>query len=125
MNRVTLLGNLTRDVELRYTQAGAAIAKFSIATNRRWKDKNGEIKEEVMFINVNAFGRAAEIANQFLAKGRQILLEGSLVLEQWTDSNGQKRQAHSVRAENIHFTDHREVQQLALASTNDDEEAPY
>jgi single-strand DNA-binding protein len=104
LNKILLIGNLTRDVEIRYTQGGTAIAKFGLAVNRRWKDRNaGEDREETMFIDVNVFGRSAEIAHQYLSKGRQVLVEGRLVLEQWTDQNGQKRSRHSVSADNLQF----------------------
>jgi single-strand DNA-binding protein len=104
LNKVLLIGNLTRDVEIRYTQGGTAIAKFGLAVNRRWKDRNAnEDREETMFIDISVFGRSAEIANQYLSKGRQVLVEGRLVLEQWTDQNGQKRSRHSISADNIQF----------------------
>ena len=100
-NKVILLGNLTRDIELRYTQNGMAIAKTAIATNRRFKTATGEQKEEVCFIDITLFGRAAEIANQYLSKGRRVLIEGRLVYEQWVDNSGQKRSKHSVAVDNL------------------------
>jgi single-strand DNA-binding protein len=103
-NKIILVGNLTRDVELRYSPAGTAIAKFGIATNRTYKDTvTGENKKEVMFIDVTVFGRSAEIANQYLRKGSKVLIEGRLVLDQWVDSTGQKRSKHSVVAEKVQF----------------------
>ncbi|MDR0746755.1 MAG: single-stranded DNA-binding protein [Helicobacteraceae bacterium] len=106
LNKVILIGNLTRDVELRYTQSGTAIAKFGLAVSRRWKDKNSsEDREEVMFIDINVFGRSAEIANQYLNKGRRVLIEGRLVLDQWTDQNGQRHSRHNISAENVQFLD--------------------
>jgi single-strand DNA-binding protein len=105
-NKVILIGNLTRDVELKYTPSGTAIAKFGLATNRTYKDSvTGENKQEVMFIDITVFGRSAEIANQYLAKGRRVLIEGRLILEQWVDSSGQKRSRHSVIAERVQFMD--------------------
>jgi len=107
-NKVILIGNLTRDVELRYTTSGSAIAKLGMAINRTWKDRNtGERRDETCFVDVNIFGRSAEIANQHLAKGRRILIEGRLVYEQWTDQNGQKRSKHSIAAESFQFMDAR------------------
>lgn len=100
-NKVVLLGNLTRDIELRYTQNGTAIAKTAIATNRKYKTQTGEQKEEVCFIDITLFGRAAEVANQYLSKGRQVLVEGRLVFEQWVDASGQKRSKHSVAVDNL------------------------
>ncbi len=104
-NRVILIGNLTRDVELRYLQSGMAVAKIGIATNRKFKAQNGEQKEEVCFIDVTLFGRTGEIANQYLKKGSKVLIEGRLVLEQWTDQNGQKRSKHSVTADTLQMLD--------------------
>jgi single-strand DNA-binding protein len=107
-NKVILIGNLTRDVELRYTGSGSAVAKFGLAVNRNWKDRNsGEKREEVCYIDINIFGRSAEIANQHLGKGRRVLIEGRLVFEQWQDQNGQKRSKHSVSAESFQFLDAR------------------
>ncbi|WP_457605889.1 single-stranded DNA-binding protein [Nitratifractor sp.] len=100
-NRVILVGNLTRDVEIRYTPSGTAIGKVGIATNRRFKAANGEQKDETMFIDLTLFGRTAEIANQYLGKGRKVLVEGRLVLEQWTAADGTKRSKHSVTVENL------------------------
>lgn len=104
-NKVILVGNLTRDVELRYLPSGSAIAKIGIATNRRFKKQDGSQGEEVCFVDVNLFGRTAEIANQYLKKGSKILIEGRLVLESWTDQSGQKRSKHSVSAESLQMLD--------------------
>lgn len=103
-NKVVLVGNLTRDIELRYSQSGMAIAKSAIATSRKFST-NGEKREEVMFIDITFFGRSGEIANQYLRKGSKILIEGRLNFEQWTDQNGQKRQKHSVTVENMQMLD--------------------
>jgi len=108
-NRVILVGNLTRDVELKYTPSGMAIAKFGLATNRNYKDNTtGEMKQEVMFIDITVFGRSAEVANQYLKKGKKVLIEGRLVLEQWVDSSGQKRSKHSIVADKVQFMDPKE-----------------
>ena len=108
-NRVILVGNLTRDVELRYSSSGMAIAKFGLATNRSYKDTTtGELKQEVMFIDITVFGRSAEIANQYLKKGRRVLIEGRLVFDQWIDSSGQKRSKHSIVADKVQFMDSKE-----------------
>ncbi|BCD67834.1 single-strand DNA-binding protein [Nitratiruptor sp. YY09-18] len=96
-----MVGNLTRDIELRYTPSGTAIAKSAIATNRRFKTQTGEQKEETCFIDITIFGRAAEIANQYLHKGRRVLIEGRLVFEQWTDQSGNKRSKHSIAVDNL------------------------
>jgi len=119
-NKVILIGNLTRDVELRYTTSGVAVAKLGLAVNRTWKDRNtGEKRDETCFIDINIFGRSAEVANQHLAKGRSILIEGRLVFEQWTDQNGQKRSKHSIAAESFQFMDARgEAPSLSQSQNN-------
>ena len=103
-NKVILVGNLTRDIELRYSQSGTGIAKTAIATSRKFTS-NGEKKEEVCFVDITFFGRSAEIANQYLRKGSKILVEGRLNFEQWVDQNGQKRSKHSVIVENMQMLD--------------------
>ena len=103
-NKVILVGNLTRDIELRYTQGGMAIAKTAIATSRKFT-VNGEKKEEVCFVDITFFARSAEVANQYLRKGSKILVEGRLTFEQWADQNGQKRSKHSVTVETMQMLD--------------------
>ncbi|WP_299547110.1 single-stranded DNA-binding protein [uncultured Helicobacter sp.] len=100
-NKVILVGNLTRDVELRYLQNGSALAKLGLATNRRYNKQDGTQGEEVCFVDVNLFGRTAEVANQYLRRGSKVLIEGRLVLESWTDNTGQKRSKHSITAESM------------------------
>ena len=103
-NKIILVGNLTRDIELRYSQAGMGIAKTAIATSRKFTS-NGEKKEEVCFVDITFFGRSAEVANQYLRKGSKILVEGRLNFEQWVDQNGQKRSKHSVIVETMQMLD--------------------
>jgi len=100
-NKVILVGNLTRDVEIRYSQSGSAIGSSGLATNRKWKSQTGEQKEEVMFIDVTFFGRTAEIANQYLRKGRRVLVEGRLSFQQWVAQDGSKRSKHEIIVENL------------------------
>jgi single-strand DNA-binding protein len=92
-NKVILAGNLTRDPELRYTPKGVAIAKFGLAINRTWKTETGEAKEEVTFVDVDAFGRQAEVVAQYMKKGRPFLVEGRLKLDQWEDKNTHQKQS--------------------------------
>ena len=115
-NKVILIGNLTRDVELRYLPSGQALAKCGIATNRRFKDSSGMQKDETMFIDFTVWGRSAEIANQYLRKGSKVLIEGRLTLEQWTDQNGQKRSKHSITVENLKMLDRRSDNEPAATS---------
>ena len=103
-NKVILVGNLTRDPELRYTPKGMAIAKVGLAVNRNWTSESGEKKEEVTFVDVDIFGRTAENVAQYMKKGRPILIEGRLRLDQWDDKQtGQKRSKLGVVAETVQF----------------------
>ena len=99
-NRVVLVGNLTRDIELRYTTAGAAIGNSAIAVTRKF-NVNGEKREETCFVDITFFGKQAEIANQYLSKGSKLLVEGRLKFDQWTDNNGQNRSKHTISVENM------------------------
>lgn len=117
-NKVILAGNLTRDIEMKYTQSGMAIAKTALATNRKFKSNTGEQKEEVCFIDITFFGRSAEVVNQYLRKGSKILVEGRLQFEQWTDQNGQKRSKHSVTADSMQMLDAKGSPQQSMDKTN-------
>ena len=97
-NKIVLVGNLTKDIELRYTTAGAAIGNSAIAVTRKF-NVNGEKREETCFIDITFFGKQAEITNQYLNKGSKLLVEGRLKFDQWQDSNGQNRSKHSVAVE--------------------------
>jgi len=103
-NKIILVGNLTRDIELRYSQAGMGIANTAIATSHKFT-VNGEKKEEVCFVDITFFGRSAEVANQYLRKGSKILVEGRLKLDQWVDQSGQKRSKHSVTVATMQMLD--------------------
>ena len=104
-NKVVLVGHLTRDVEIRYSQSGSAIGSVGIAVNRRWKTQTGEQKDETMFIDLTFFGRTAEIANQYLRKGSKVLVDGRLTFQQWTAQDGTKRSKHVVTVENLQMLD--------------------
>lgn len=105
-NKVILLGNLTRDPELRYTPKGTAVVKLGMAINRTWKDDTGASKEEVTFVDVDAFGRQAEVLAQYIRKGRPLFVEGRLRLDSWDDKQtGQKRTKLSVVLEGFQFVD--------------------
>jgi len=120
-NKVILVGNLSRDVELRYTPNGTAVAKFGLATNRTYIDPaTKEKKQEVMFIDITIFGRAAESANQYLKKGSQVLVEGRLVLNSWNDNRGQKRSKHEIIAESLKFLGKNENTHQATNYQNQD-----
>ena len=102
-NRVILLGNLTRDPQLRYLPNNTAVCEFGLAVNRRWRDADGNMREETCFVDVSAFGRQAETINQYMAKGRPILIEGRLKFDSWTAQDGSKRSKLSVVAERFQF----------------------
>lgn len=103
LNKVFLIGNLTRDPELRYTPGGTAVANLGIAVNRRFKDSSGELKEEVCFLTVTVWDKQAEACCQYLKKGRPVFVEGVLQSRFWETSDGQKRSAIDVRAERVQF----------------------
>ncbi|MFH1665787.1 MAG: single-stranded DNA-binding protein [Candidatus Omnitrophota bacterium] len=103
LNKVFLMGNLTRDPELRYIPSGSAVANFSIAVNRVYKDNTGERKEEVSFIRVVVWGKMAEVCGEYLAKGRAVLVEGRLKSRTWEGQDGQKKNALDVIANNVQF----------------------
>ena len=118
-NKVILAGNLTRDPELRYTPKGVAIAKFGMAINRTWKSETGEAKEEVTFVDVEAWERQAEVISQYFKKGRPILVEGRLKLDQWEDKNTHQKQSKlRVRLESFSFIDSKGPESGAAAPTS-------
>jgi len=123
-NKVILVGNLTRDIELRYTQTGMAIANTAIATSRKYTS-NGEKKEEVCFVDITFFARSAEVANQYLRKGSKILVEGRLNFDQWVDQNGQKRSKHSVVVETMQMLDSKGDNQSNNSETKQQPQVDY
>ncbi len=96
LNRVQLIGNLTRDPELRYTPSGTAVCSFSIATNRSWTTDTGEKKEETEFHRIVSWNKLAELCSQFLLKGRKVYVEGRLVTRSWTSQDGQQKNATEI-----------------------------
>ena len=102
-NKVFLMGNLTKDPELRYTPQGTAVVNLRVAVNRRFRDRNQELKEEVCFITAVVWDRQAETCNQYLHKGSPIFIEGRLQSRSWEDNAGQKRSVVEVRAERVQF----------------------
>lgn len=103
-NKVILIGNLTRDPELRYTPKGTAVAKLGLAVNRTWRTETGETKEEVTFVDIDVFGRTAENVSQYLRKGSPLFVEGRLKLDAWEDKQTQqKRSKLGIVAEMVQF----------------------
>lgn len=138
LNKCILAGNLTRDVEVRHTPKGMAVGKFGVAINRTWKSESGEKKEEVTFIDVDCFGRTAEVISQYLKKGDAIFLEGRLKLDQWEDKQThQKRSKLCVVCESFQFVGKKGQSQSTSSAPNtsappateapaaEDEEVPF
>ncbi len=103
LNKVFLIGNLTRDPEIRYTPSGAAVANLGLAVSRKFRDKAQELKEEVCFVTVVVWSKMAENCNQYLKKGSPLFVEGRLTLRSWEDTAGKKRNVIEVRAERVQF----------------------
>jgi single-strand DNA-binding protein len=102
-NKVILMGNLTRDPQLSYLPSQTAVVDFGIATNRKWTGQDGQQREEVCFVDCRAFGKPAETINKYCKKGKPLLVEGRLTLDQWTAQDGQKRSKHRVTVESFQF----------------------
>ncbi len=102
-NKVILAGNLTRDPQLKYLPSSAPVVEFGMAINRRWRSPEGQLKEEVCFVDCTCFGRQAETLNQYMKKGKPIMVEGRLRYEQWDSKDGQKRHRLTVVVEHFQF----------------------
>ncbi len=100
-NKVLLLGNLTRDPEVRSTKTGTQVCKFGLAVNRKWKGQDGQMNESTCFVDLTAFGRQAEVIGQYCNKGRPVFIEGRLEFNSWTSQDGQKRNKLEVIVENF------------------------
>jgi single-strand DNA-binding protein len=104
LNKVMLMGNLTRDPELRYTPKGTAVTDISMAINRIWNNEQNQRQEDTIFVEVTLWGRQAEIAQQYLSKGRGVFIEGRLQMDTWEDkASGQKRSKLKVVGETLHL----------------------
>lgn len=125
-NKVILVGNLTRDPQTRYTPGGSAVAEIGLAVKRSWFDKNSNSrKEETTWVDVTLWGRTAEVASEYLTKGRSVLIEGRLQLDQWDDKEtGQKRSKLKVVGENMTMLGGRDQQQEQSSGTNQPHSQP-
>jgi single-strand DNA-binding protein len=121
-NMVVLMGNLTRDPELRHTQSGMAVCGFGLAVNEKYKTKDGESKEDVVFIDCNAWGRTAEIINQYLSKGSGVHIIGKIRYESWNDTQGNKRSKHSVTVQSFQFIGSKQTASNESAGQRDDQQ---
>ena len=102
-NKVMLMGNLTKDPDLKYTPSGAAVCEFGLAVNRSFKGKDGSQRDETCFVDIKAWGRQAEVLNQYMSKGRPIFIEGRLEQSRWETKDGQKRSKIRVVVEQFQF----------------------
>lgn len=121
-NKVILLGNLTRDPETRVTASGVTICKLGLATSRVYVTKDGERREDTTFVDIDAFGKQAEVITKYMRKGRPLMVEGRLKLDQWESSEGQKRSKLGVVLENFQFVGGRDEDDSS--SNNYEENTP-
>lgn len=126
LNRVQLIGNLTRDPELRYTPSGAAVCSFSIATNRNWTTDTGEKKEQVEFHRIVSWNKLAELCSQFLTKGRKVFVEGRLTTRSWTAQDGTQKQTTEIIINDMILLDNRRpgTEEPVVAEEPVEEETP-
>lgn len=111
LNKAIIMGNLGRDVELKYTPSGKAVANFSIATSESWKDKSGQKQEKTQWHNIVAWGSQAEHCDHYLAKGSQVLIEGRIETRSWDDKDGNKKYTTEIIANNVQFIGKKENKQ--------------
>ena len=107
LNKVLLMGNMTRDPQLSYLPSQTPVVEFGLATNRKWNSQDGQQREEVCFIDCRAYGRMADTINKYCKKGRPLMIEGRLSFDQWEAQDGTKRSKHRVTVENFTFVDSR------------------
>lgn len=124
LNYVALIGNLTRDPDLRYTQQGVAVADFSIGVNRKFKNKEGQTRDEVAFIEVIAWGKTGEAVSTYLKKGGLCLIEGRLVQERWEGQDGRRHSKIKVTAERVQFLGQRSKEEGGGPMEPSEEAAP-
>jgi single-strand DNA-binding protein len=118
LHKIIIIGNLGRDPEMRYTPNGQGVTSFSVASNRRYRTADGEQREETMWFNINAWGRQAEICNQYLTRGSQVYVEGTLTTRIFTGNDGQPRVSNDVRMT--------EMQMLgSRGGSTDDDQSTY
>ena len=125
LNKVMLIGNIGNDPEMRYTPSGNAVTSFNVATNYRYTGPNGEPKEETEWFKVIAWRKLAEQCNQFLAKGRQVYVEGRLRTRNWEGQDGQKHTSVEVMASRVLFLDRRATVSLPAEGEIEPEDLPF
>lgn len=121
-NKVVLLGRLTKEIDMRYTTTGTAVANTGIAVNNRWKNNRGEEKEEVLFIDITLYGKRGETAVKYLKKGSKVLIEGRLLFKQWVAQDGTKQSKHDVVVENFVMLDSKDEKENKEERKEDNEQ---
>ena len=129
-NRVVMMGRLTRDPKVRELPSGTSVADLSLATSENYKKKNGEQAERVCFVDIVVWGRQAETCGEYLKKGSQVLIEGSLQLDRWEGANGEKRSKHRIRASRVQFLNSRSKEAdtpepVSVGADTGDDVAPF
>jgi len=131
-NRVVLMGNLTRDPEIKYMPSGTAVATFGLAVNRRYTSKDGERKEEVDFFDIETWSKTAELCSEYLNKGRSVLVEGRLKQDRWEDENGNKHSRLKIIAQTVQFLGGKgevpgagDIQMNGLSESRTDDQPPF
>jgi len=129
LNKIFLMGHVTRNPELRYSGAGTPVVNFGLAINHKWKGSDGEWKEQVCFVDIVGFGRMAEVIGEHFTKGDPIFIEGRLVFEKW-EKDGEKKARHKVIAENFQFVGRTKATEMAFHGKDgeegiDSEEIPF
>ena len=124
LNKIFLIGNLTRDPQLSYTPNQTAVVDFGMAVNRKWKGKDGQEKEDVCFVDCRMFGKRAETINKYMSKGKPLMVEGRLSFDQWEAQDGTKRSKHRVTVENFQFMPDSQGRQ-GQKQASDPEDIPF
>ncbi len=119
-NKITIVGNLGRDPELRYTPQGNAVCNFSVATNEKRRDKTGELQDATTWFKITLWGKQAENASKFLTKGSPIYIEGRLRVEEWSDRDGKSRYTLEVQATDMQFLGNQRGEEISMSHTADD-----
>ncbi len=118
-NKVIMIGNLTRDPQLSYLPSQTPVVEFGLATNRKWRDRDGNQKEETCFVDCRAYGKTAENISKYCKKGRPLMIEGRLTFDQWEAQDGSKRSKHRIFIENFTFVDSRSQDSSGSSAPND------
>lgn len=124
LNQVTIMGNLTRDPELRFTPAGTAVANLGMALNRRWRNEGGELQEETTFVDITVWGKDADTASKYLHKADAVLISGRLTLDTWQDKDGDKRTKLKITAERLTLLPNRQRTQDGAQGDAPEQEDP-